>query len=441
MTGSGEQRVRPCSAVAGQLHVPGDKSISHRLAMLCGLAQGVSTIRGFLRAADCLRTLDAIRKLGAEVDWCGDELRITGVQGRFRPPSRELDLGNSGTGMRLLAGLLAGHPFVSELTGDASLRSRPMRRIQEPLEQMGARVELRGPGGCAPIRIWGGRLRGISYRLPVASAQVKSCILLAGLFAEGVTEVVEPVPTRNHTELLLRAMGADLTERDGRIVLGGGCPEGPALRAKTWTVPGDFSSAAFWLAAAACREGSWARVEGVGLNPHRIGLLEVLRRMGAELHWAVTAEACGEPVGWVEVRGRLLQGTDVGGGEIPALIDELPVIAVLGAMAEGRTVIRDAAELRVKESDRIASMAEVLRAFGITVEERADGLVIMGTGGRLPAPVRTVLDTLGDHRVTMAAAILALSGREPVVLQNTWGVETSYPRFWNDLEGMTGTPR
>jgi 3-phosphoshikimate 1-carboxyvinyltransferase len=423
------------------LRVPGDKSVSHRLALLCALADGVSTLRGYLRAADCLHTLDAVRSLGAEAIWQDDVLRIVGVRGRFQPPARILDLGNSGTALRLLAGLLAAHPFESELTGDASLRSRPMRRIQEPLRRMGADVELLGPGGCAPVRIRGGRLKGLSHRLPVASAQVKSCLLLAGLFAEGETEVIEPQPTRNHTELLLRAMGADVRTEGLRIVVRGAGGGTPRLKADHWTVPGDFSSAAFWLAAAACREGSEVRLEGVGLNPRRTALLSVLQRMGAEVTTGLTGEAAGEPVGWVAVRGRPLRGTVVAGDEIPNLIDELPVVAVLGALASGDTLIRDAAELRVKESDRIAAMADGLRAMGIETEEYPDGMRVTGLGGSHPPPGGTVIDSRGDHRIAMAMAVLALCARKPTTLLNTWGVETSYPCFWDDLNALTGEGR
>jgi 3-phosphoshikimate 1-carboxyvinyltransferase len=431
--------VKPSARIAGTVRVPGDKSVSHRAAMLAGLADGVSTVRGFLTSEDCLNTVAAIRTLGAAVERDGETLRIRGCAGAFRAPDRVLDMGNSGTGMRLMAGLLAGQPFTSEMTGDASLRSRPMRRIQGPLEQMGARVELLGPSGCAPVRITGGKLRSIEYRLPVASAQVKSCVLLAGMFAAGTTVVIEPERTRDHTERMLRAAGIRV-EQDGlRVAVHGAAVGRPAIRAREWRVPGDFSSAAFWMIAAACRPGAEIRIEGVGLNPTRTALLDVLRRMGADV--AVAPEAgmdadsdCGEPLGTVVVRGRDLRATEVGGVEIPNLIDEIPALCAAAALAGGQTVIRDAAELRVKESDRIAAMAAVLHTFGVTVEQRPDGMVISGCrrlrGG-------ATVNSLGDHRIAMSAAVMTLFADCPVTVRGVACIATSYPAFWDDLARVT----
>jgi len=449
--------VRPCAGVHGPVRVPGDKSISHRVAMLSALASGVSTIKGFLLSEDCLDTLGALEFLGASVSRDGDVVRIRGTDGMFMAPSHPLDMGNSGTGMRLLAGLLAGQEFTSEMRGDASLSARPMMRIKEPLELMGAEVELRGPDGCAPVRITGGRLKGIKYALPVASAQVKSCVLLAGLFADGTTQVVEPKATRDHTERMLRAMGIDLESRDLTASVGGSGGKSLHLKHRDWDVPGDFSSAACWITASACMEGSEIVVERVGLNPRRTALAEVLRRMGAEIevgprtpddgHRAPEergrqAENSGadtapewEPVGSVTVRGRGLRGTIVGGDEIPNLIDELPLIAVAGARAEGVTVIRDASELRVKESDRIASVAEGLASVGVAVEEKPDGMVIRG-GTNIRGGVQ--IDSCLDHRVAMAMAVLGLSAAEPVRILNASCVSTSYPSFWDDFRRMTG---
>ncbi len=416
--------------------VPGDKSISHRMAMLGALASGTTTVRGFLRSADCLALLEAMSKLGASYAFDGDLLHIRGTGGCFHAPHRPLDMGNSGTGMRLLAGLLAGFPFTSELTGDASLRSRPMRRIQDPLQRMGARVELLGEGGCAPVRVTGGALHGITYRVPVASAQVKSCVLFAGLFADGETVVIEPQPTRDHTERLLRAMGVPI-RTDGLHVSVKGCGAGgPSLAGREWVVPGDFSSAAYWIAAAAAMPGSRVEVRGVGLNPRRTALLGVLSRMGA----AITVEedrhapAC-EVLGTIRVEGRELTATEVGGAEIPDLIDELPLLAAVAALARGCTVIRDAAELRVKESDRIHSVVDNLRRLGVNAEERPDGFTIDGTDEILG---NVTIDSYGDHRIPMAMSILALSAAGPVRMENVACVKKSYPEFWDDLMKVGG---
>ena len=431
MSATDVRAVEPCRGVKGALRVPGDKSISHRAGMLAGLARGTSRIEGFLTSEDCLNTLKAVEALGARVERDGAAVTVEGTGGAFRAPAGPLDMGNSGTGIRLLTGLLAGHAFSAELTGDESLRSRPMRRIKEPLEKMGARVELLGANGCAPIRVAGGRLRGIEYALPVASAQVKSCVLLAGLFAEGTTAVIEPKPTRDHTELMLAGLGLPLRREGLRVAIKGAAPGVPWIPAGARVVPGDFSSAAFWMVAAAGREGSEAVLENVGLNPRRTALLDVLRRMGADVSVRERpAPWAGEPMGTITVRGGRLKGTDVAGDEIPNLIDELPLVGVAGALAEGRTVIRDAAELRVKESDRIATVCRGLQAFGVRVDEKPDGMVVEGTrrirgGGDV--------DSYGDHRVAMCMAILALFADSPVRIRNVACIATSYPSFWEDL--------
>ncbi len=429
-------QVHSCPRLAGALRVPGDKSLSHRLAILAALADGCSRIEGFLQSADCLNTVKAMQAVGAGARIDGDVLAVDGLAGRWRQPDHPLDLGNSGTSLRLLAGLFAGQPMVAELTGDVSLRSRPMGRIKEPLERMGARVELLGKDGRAPVRVTGGNLKGIDYAMPVASAQVKSCILLAGLFADGATTVREPQPTRDHTECLFRRLGLPLEEDGTRISLRGFGRPGPALKAQDWKVPGDFSSAAFWLVAAAALPGARVTVREVGLNPRRTALLDVLRRMGADV--AVTANARSlspEPCGDASVRGGALRATRVAGVEIPNLIDELPLVAVAGALAGGVTEIRDAKELRVKESDRIACMAANLRAMGVAVTEYEDGMAIRG-GGAIRGGV--TLDSFGDHRVAMAMAVLALFAERPVTIAPVACVETSYPGFWNHLEELTG---
>ena len=428
--------VSPCPRIRGTLLVPGDKSISHRIAMLASLATGTSTVRGFLRSEDCVTILSVLDRLGARHEFVGDELRITGTGGHFTRPSAVLDMGNSGTGMRLLAGLLAGHDFTSEMTGDASLRSRPMRRISEPLVRMGATVELTGPKGCAPVRITGGTLQGIEYAPPVASAQVKSCVLFAGLFASGTTTVVEASPTRDHTERLLQAMGIPLRVDGLRISLDGFGAAGPRLPARAWNVPGDISSAAFWITAAACGAGHAVELPNVGWNPRRNALVAVLRRMGASITFTESPDisAC-EGMGTIRVEGRQLHGTEVGGAEIPDIIDELPLVAVAGALAHGRTVIRDAAELRVKESDRIRSVVDSLTRMGVTVEEKPDGMVIEG-----PARVRggVSIDSYGDHRLPMAMSILAMAADAPVRMDDIACVNKSYPEFWDDLRKVGG---
>ena len=404
--------------------------------MLASLADGVSTVRGFLRSDDCLTILKAMSRLGAGYEFAGEELRIMGTGGLLRCPSGVLDMGNSGTGMRLLAGLLAGQSFTSEMTGDASLCSRPMRRIAEPLVKMGASVDLTGPKGCAPVRITGGRLKAIEYAPPVASAQVKSCVLLAGLFAEGTTTVVERSPTRDHTERLLTAMGIPVVT-DGVRVSILGCGEGGVrLAGRSWSVPGDISSAAFWITAAACRVGSLLELPGVGWNPRRNALTAVLRRMGASITFDEqrNTNAC-EPMGTIRVEGRVLHGTEVYGGEIPDLIDELPLVAVAGAMAQGTTSIRDASELRVKESDRIRSVADNLGRMGVKVKERPDGLVIEG-GGVIKGGC--AIDSYGDHRLPMAMTVLAMSADGPVRMDDIACVNKSYPQFWDDLVKVGG---
>ena len=423
--------VCPCAELHGTLRVPGDKSISHRTAMLAALARGESRISGFLMSGDCLNTLKAIEALGCRVAITPSAVLVAG--GEWVAPKRPLDLGNSGTGMRLLAGLLAGRPWVTELTGDASLCSRPMRRIQQPLELMGARIELSGPKGCAPMRVHGGVLRGIEYAMPVASAQVKSAVMLAALFAEGETAIREPAPTRDHTELVFKTLGLPLRIADGWIRLPGFGAAGPVLAPRAWEVPGDFSSSAFWLVAAAALPGSLVTIREVGLNPRRAALLDVLRRMGAEIvvQYDTKRHDC-EPSGTVTVKGGVLHGTEIGGAEIPNLIDELPVLAVAGALAQGTTLIRDAAELRVKESDRIACMAADLRELGVNLDEREDGMRIKG--GR---PVRGgTVNSYGDHRVAMAMAVLALHAAGAVRIINTACVQTSYPEFWQHLEAL-----
>jgi 3-phosphoshikimate 1-carboxyvinyltransferase len=370
-----------------------------------------------------------LRQLGVSIDQSPDgSFVVQGCGGRFRAPSDDLDCGNSGTTMRLMSGLLAAQPFRSRLTGDPSLSRRPMRRVMEPLGLMGARLRTEGEGDRPPLIIEGAaNLQGIEYRLPVASAQVKSCVLLAGLLARGETTVVQPVPTRDHTERMLESFGVPVSRDGERITVRGG----QLPRSRDFAVPGDISSAAFWLVAASAQQDAKLVLRDVGLNPTRAGILAVLRRMGAEILEAASDES-GEPVGSIEVRGAQLQGTTIGGAEIPNVIDEIPVLAVAGALASGSTVIRDAAELRVKESDRLAVVAHHLAAMGADVKENPDGLVIRG--GR---PLRGArLDSHGDHRIAMAFAIAGLFAEGETVIENTECVETSYPGFAAQLEQL-----
>jgi 3-phosphoshikimate 1-carboxyvinyltransferase len=428
--------IRPAAPPRGRVHVPGDKSISHRAAIIGALASGETRIRGFLQADDCLRTVGCLRALGVRIEQIGGELVISGSAGRLSAPARVLDAGNSGTTMRLLSGVLAGQPFSATLDGDASLRRRPMDRVAEPLTMMGAAVSARD-GRYPPLRIAGGRLRGITYTLPVPSAQVKSAVLLAGLLAEGGTEVVEPVPTRDHTERMLAQLGVPIRREGERIILAPVTPQGGRLE-----IPGDISSGAFLLTWAAATEGSDLAVEDIGLNPTRTGVLQLLQAMGAEVSIEIAPPgsdparpgiAMGEPVGTVRVRGRRLRGTVIAGAMIPRVIDELPVLCVAAATARGRTVIRDAMELRVKESDRIGAMARGLRALGAAVEERPDGLEIQG--GRLSGGV---VDAGGDHRMAMAFAVAGLLADGPVSVRGAEAVSVSFPGFFETLQALWG---
>jgi 3-phosphoshikimate 1-carboxyvinyltransferase len=428
------KRVYPAQ-LEGVVKVPGDKSISQRVAMLASLAEGTSRVTGYLMGEDARSTLAAMEQMGAKAEFKDDALYITGVSGKLQPPAEPLNMGNSGTGTRLLAGLVAGAGIEVSMVGDASLSSRPMGRIRHPLELMGAHIGLTGKRGTLPMMIVGGNLQGTGYLLPMASAQVKSCILLAGLYAEGKTTVIEPRPTRDHTEKLFQALDIPIEINGLEISIQGFGKEGPKFKARDFVVPGDFSSAAFWIVAVAVRPGAELTLEKVGLNPRRTALLDVMKRMGAEIDVAVTEEK-GDPYGTIKVRGAKLRGTVIEGDEIPNLIDELPIIAVAGALAEGETDIRDAAELRVKESDRIAEMVKNLRLFGVSVEEKDDGMVVSG-----PTSLKTptdVIDSHGDHRIAMSIAVLNSFGDGAVTIDNVSCVDTSYPEFWQHMEQLGG---
>lgn len=410
------------------VRVPGDKSISHRAAILGALARGTTRVWGFLRAEDCLSTLRCLRALGVSIDDRGNDLEIQG--NALREPEEILDVGNSGTTMRLLAGVLAGHAFHSVLTGDASVRGRPMDRVADPLRRMGARISGRQAGRLAPLAIDGGGLRGIAYATPVASAQVKSAVLFAGLFAEGETAVQEPSQSRDHTERMLRGFGAEVMREGLTTRLRG--PQG--LLGAEVRVPGDLSSAAFLLVAAALVSGSELAVADVGLNPTRTGVLDVLRMMGADVVVRDLKEEGGEPVGTVAVRASRLHGVVIGGDLIPRAIDELPVLAVAASLAEGETVIRDAAELRVKESDRVEALARELGRLGARIEPQPDGLAIVGMRRLRGGPVRSG----GDHRIAMALAVAGLCADGPVTIDDPACIETSFPGFADVLRRATG---
>lgn len=426
-----EIRSQKTPPIRAEIRVPGDKSISHRAAMLAAISDGPCALDNYLDGEDCLGTLDVLRRLGVRIESgaAGCHL-VHGLGGRFVAPNSDLECGNSGTTMRLMSGLLAAQPFRSRLTGDASLSRRPMRRIMTPLGEMGARFYTEGAGDCPPLVIEGASdLCGIEYRLPMASAQVKSAVLLAGLFARGMTAVTEPAPTRDHTERMLEYFGVPVNKDGLRIsVEGGHLPV-----ARDFTVPGDISSAAFWIAAAAARPGSHLVVHDVGLNPTRTGFLAVLKRMGARLREETGGANSAEPRGRIEIQGEVLSGTSIGGEEIPNVIDELPILAVVGALAQGVTTIRDAAELRVKESDRLAVVAHHLQAMGADVTEHPDGMVIRGG-----LPLRGArLDSHGDHRIAMAFAIAGLFADGETILENAGCVETSYPEFVRQLERLS----
>lgn len=423
--------VRPPARLRGTIEVPGDKSISHRAAILNAIAAGEAAVEGFQAGADCLATLRCLRALGVPLWRRGASLRIRGVGSRgLRESGQVLDAANSGTTMRLLTGLLAAQPFLSVISGDASLRARPMARIVEPLRAMGAQVWGREGGSLAPLVIQGGPLRGIRHRLSVASAQVKSALALAALYAEGETLLEEPAPSRDHTERMLRAMGASLRVEGGAVRVS---PLAGELRPLSLRVPGDISAAAFWLVAAAIHPDAELHLPGVGINPTRSGSIDVLRAMGADIALRNQRQEGGEPVADLVVRSSRLRGVVVAGDLIPRLIDEVPVLAVAAALAEGETVVRDAAELRVKESDRIHTTAQELARLGARLEERPDGMVIRGVAELRGAPCHSQ----GDHRLAMALAVAGLAARGETTLEGAEAAAVSYPSFWEDLAQLT----
>lgn len=411
----------PGGNIRGEIRVPGDKSISHRSVMLGALAQGRSRVSGFLNSEDCLATMRAFQAMGVEIGQQGTQLQVqgAGLDG-LRAPATELDVGNSGTSMRLLAGLLSGQAFESVLTGDSSLQKRPMARVIDPLTQMGA--DIRGQaGGRAPLSIRGKtRLDSLTYVMPVASAQVKSCLLLAGLCGDAEVRVIEPGPSRDHTERMLTAFGATLYQEAGRVGLSGRQP----LQACDFAVPADLSSAAFFMVAAAITPGAELLIRGVGVNPTRAGVLNILRSMGADIELLNQRDEGAEPVADILVRASDLQGIEIDPAQVPLAIDEFPALFIAAACAQGTTILRGAEELRVKESDRIAVMAEGLAVLGVEVETFEDGIRIEGG----PIAGGTVASH-GDHRIAMSFAVAALRADGEITVQDCVNVDTSFPGF------------
>jgi 3-phosphoshikimate 1-carboxyvinyltransferase len=424
--------ITPAGPLKGTISVPGDKSITHRAIMLSALAEGDTTIQRYCLGEDCLNTMRAFQAMGIRIDATPDRLHVAG-KGLWglTEPEQPIDCGNSGTGIRLLTGLLAGQDFFTILTGDASIRRRPMGRVVKPLREMGATITGRKGGELAPLAITGSRLRGIAYQSPVASAQIKSALLLAGLYAEGLTQVTEPRPSRDHTERMFRFFGIPVEARGGTVGVRGR-PATGWTGATNLIVPADLSAAAFFLVGATIVPGSDATMAGVGINPTRTGVVEVLTEMGAEIQVLNRREEAGEPVADLRARAAKLKGVRIGPERIPQTIDELPILCVAAVMATGETVISGAQELRVKESDRIAAMATELRKMGATVTERPDGLVIQGCGGARPLRGANC-DSHGDHRVAMSLAIAGLVADAPTRIDDTACVETSFPGFESKL--------
>jgi 3-phosphoshikimate 1-carboxyvinyltransferase len=429
--------VRPAKAVRGVIRIPGDKSISHRYAMLAAIAEGTSRFHNFSAALDCASTLDCVAKLGAE--WTrhqgenggeGGVIEVRGVGPVLSPPQKPLDCGNSGSTMRMLSGILAGQPFSVELRGDESLSRRPMARIITPLSDMGAKISSI-EGGRPPLKIQGGLLRSIHYKPEVASAQVKSCVLFAGLFAEGETVVEEPLRTRDHGEIALRAFGAEVERKGNMSQIAGG----QRLRAIEAHVPGDLSSAAFFLCAAALFPGSQITLPGILMNPTRARLLDILLQMGLKVSVAHLEEQHGELVGTIEARGAGWKGAVITGADTAALIDEIPVLAAVAPYSDDGLEVRDGKELRVKESDRIAAVATNLRKMGAEIEERDDGMRIPGRQHLHGAE----LDSFGDHRIAMAFAVAALRAEGETIIRGSDAAGVSYPAFFEALRSVAGS--
>lgn len=434
--------IKGCRSLRGQITVPGDKSISHRAVMLGAIAEGVTEIEGFLMAGDCLSTIDCFRKLGIDIQIMGEDdghdslnsqevhVKVSGkgLHG-LKKPDGPLYVGNSGTTIRLLSGILAGQAFEAEITGDESIRRRPMKRIIEPLRLMGADIKGTPGDGRAPLKIKGGRLKAIEYKLPVASAQVKSCLLLAGLYADGTTSIKEPAKSRDHMEIMMEAFGVDIS-RENNIIRLNPCRH---LQSQKIMVPGDLSSAAFFMVGASILPDSEIVIKNVGINPTRAGIIDALKNMGARIEIINESIKSGEPVADIMVKSGGLKGITIGGNMIPRLIDEIPILVVAAAFAEGTTVIKDAGELKAKESNRIVAMVEGLSGLGARIKETEDGMIIEGPnklkGGRVKS--------FGDHRIAMALAIAALGAEGETTLEGTDCVSISYPDFFSALKDVT----
>lgn len=422
------QRISPANRLEGSVLLPGDKSISHRYAMISSIAEGRSRLHNYSTGADCQSTLACLQDVG--VVWRTDD-GVIEIEGRgldgLQPPSASLDAGNSGSTIRMLSGILAAQPFTTTLAGDESLSKRPMERIMRPLREMGATLEARD-GKYPPITIHGGPLKPIEYTLPVASAQVKSCVLMAGLYAEGVTMVNESVPTRDHTELALREFGAEITSRKGAIRIQGK----PRLQGREFRIPGDLSSSAFFLVAACIVPGSTILLRGVGLNPTRTAIIDLLVSMGARIRIVDVSAAGGELTGSLEVSAGDISGGTIEGATAAALIDEIPVLAVLGARSRNGLTVRDASELRVKETDRIATLADNFRRMGASMEVTPDGFFIPGNQQLKAAEC----DSFGDHRIAMAFSVAALAASGDCVIHNAEAASVSYPEFFSTLYSL-----
>lgn len=422
--------IKPAASVKGEITVPGDKSISHRSIMLGAIANGTTTVRGFLRGGDNMATMGAFRAMGVRIDDDGETVVIQGkgLHG-LSEPGDVIDCGNSGTTIRLITGLLAGQSFFSVVTGDQYLRKRPMKRVVEPLSRMGARILGRNQGSLAPLAISGGALNAIGYESPVSSAQVKSAIMLAGLYADGETSVREPSLSRDHSERMFRLFGASLETFDSGVTVKGGVE----LQGQDITVPGDISSAAFFIVAALITPGSELLIRNVGVNPTRTGVIDILRAMGGDIQLLDQRELSGEPVADILVRASRLKGCAIAGSVVPRAIDEFPAICVAAACADGVTTIREARELRVKETDRISAMATNLRSLGVPVEECDDGMDITGVERLAGGSV----DSFGDHRIAMSMAVAALVSTDGITIADTGCIATSFPSFFPLLEKVT----
>jgi 3-phosphoshikimate 1-carboxyvinyltransferase len=421
-----QKRISPAARVSGAISLPGDKSISHRYAMIASIAEGASRIRNYSTGADCHSTLGCMRALGIEIEGAGTEFTIhgRGLEG-LRVPAADLDAGNSGSTIRMLSGILAAQPFRTRIFGDESLSRRPMQRVMTPLAEMGARIHAR-EGKFPPLEIEGGPLSAIDYVLPVPSAQVKTCVLLAGLYANGQTSVTEPVRSRDHTEIALREFGAELKTERLKITVAGR----PTLTGRELTVPSDLSSAAFFLVAALLVRGSHLTIHGVGLNPTRSALLDFLVGMGAKIRVPDLESVNGELIGEIQVEHSALRGGVIDGGLTAALIDEIPVLAVLGAATEEGITVKDASELRIKETDRIKAVVDNLRRMGVAAEESADGMYIPGRQTFRGAEI----DSFGDHRIAMAFAVAGLAAVGDTLIHGAEAASVSFPEFWQTLE-------